>query len=99
MKVKELNLKYNLASMIIYEQVTGKPFALDGTITSMVLIIWCIIEANNAGTISLKDMIAWLDEHPEDMTYLVAEVSRQIKISSGLANDDDDDKKKESQPA
>ena len=43
-------------------------------------------------------MIAWLDEHPEDMRYLVTEVSRLIKISSGLvdADDTDEDKKKAS---
>lgn len=94
MNVKELNLRYNLASMIVYEQVTGKAFAIDGTITSMVVLIWSIIEANNPGTISLKEMIAWLDEHPEDMSYLLGEVSRQIKISSGLTGEGDEDKKK-----
>lgn len=100
MDVKALNLKYNIASMMVYEQVTGKPFQLDGSMTSMVLLIWAIIEANNPGTIALKDMITWLDEHPEDMRYLVAEVSRLIKISSGLvdADDTDEDKKKASQP-
>ena len=98
MNVKALNLKYNIASMMVYEQVTGKPFQLDGSMTSMVLLIWSIIEANNPGTIALKDMIAWLDDHPDDMRYLVTEVSRLIKISSGLvdADDTDEDKKKAS---
>ena len=98
MDVKALKIRYNIASMMVYEQVTGKPFQLDGSMTSMVLLIWSIIEANNPGTIALKDMIAWLDDHPEDMRYLVSEVSRLIKISSGLvdADDTDEDKKKAS---
>ena len=99
MDVKALKLKYNIASMMVYEQVTGKPFQLDGSMTSMVLLIWSIIEANNPGTIALKDMIAWLDEHPEDMHYLVNEVSRLIKISSGLVDADEEDKKKASRQA
>ncbi len=98
MNVRELKLRYNLASMIVFEQVTGKPFALDGTVTSMLLLVWSVIEANNPGTISLKDMLEWLDEHPDDMAYLVGEVSRQIKISSTLADGEADDKKKASQP-
>ena len=44
MDVKALKLKYNIASMMVYEQVTGKPFQLDGSMTSMVLLIWSIIE-------------------------------------------------------
>lgn len=93
-KVKELKLRYNIASMIVYEQVTGKPFEVDGSVTSMVLLIWSIIEANNPGYCELKDLMSWLDDHPEDMRYLMGEVTRQIKVDSTFVADSDDDEKK-----
>ena len=40
MDVKAIKLRYNIASMMVYEQVTGKPFQLDGSMTSMVLLIF-----------------------------------------------------------
>ena len=85
MDVKALKFRYNIASMMVFEQVTNKPFALDGTITSMMVLVWSVIEANNPGTIELSKMLEWFDEHPEDMTYLLDELNKQIAISNVFA--------------
>ena len=71
--------------MMVFEQVTNKPFAIDGTITSMMVLVWSVIEANNPGTIELSKMLEWFDEHPEDMTYLLDELNKQIAISNVFA--------------
>ena len=85
MDLKALKFRYNIASMMVYEQVTNKPFAIDGTITSMMVLVWSVIEANNPGTIELSKMLEWFDEHPEDMTYLLDEFNKQIAISNVFA--------------
>ena len=88
MDVKALKFRYNIASMMVFEQVTNKPFALDGTITSMMVLVWSVIEANNPGTIELSKMLEWFDEHPEDMTYLLDELNKQIAISNVFAGEE-----------
>ena len=88
MDVKALKFRYNIASMMVFEQVTNKPFALDGTITSMMVLVWSVIEANNPGTIEMSKMLEWLDEHPDDMTYLLDELNKQIAISNVFAGEE-----------
>ena len=85
MDVKALKFRYNIASMMVFEQVTNKPFAIDGTITSMMVLVWSVIEANNPGTIEMSKMLEWFDEHPDDMTYLLDELNKQIAISNVFA--------------
>ena len=88
MDVRALKFRYNIASMMVFEQVTNKPFAIDGTITSMMVLVWSVIEANNPGTIELSKMLEWFDEHPEDMTYLLDELNKQIAISNVFAGEE-----------
>ena len=88
MDVRALKFRYNIASMMVYEQVTNKPFAIDGTITSMMVLVWSVIEANNPGTIEMSKMLEWFDEHPDDMDYLVNELNKQIAISNVFAGEE-----------
>ena len=74
--------------MMVFEQVTNKPFALNGTITSMMVLVWSVIEANNPGTIEMSKMLEWFDEHPDDMTYLLDELNKQIAISNVFAGEE-----------
>ena len=85
MDVRALKFRYNIASMMVFEQVTNKPFSIDGTITSMMVLVWSVIEANNPGTIEMSKMLEWFDEHPEDMTFLLDELNKQIAISNVFA--------------
>jgi hypothetical protein len=71
--------------MILFEQVTGKPFALDGTITSIVTFFWCVIEAHNEGTIGLSEFLGHLDEHPKDFDYLMGWFNREMGAADALA--------------
>ena len=88
MDVKALKFRYNIASMMVFEQVTNKPFALNGTISSMMVLVWSVIEANNPGTIEMSKMLEWFDEHPDDMTYLLDELNKQIAISNVFAGEE-----------
>ena len=97
MNVKQLKFRYNIASMMVFEQVTKQPFALDGSITNLMLLVWSVIEANNPGAIEFKAMLDHFDEHPEDMDYLVGELNKQLKVSNSFA--DGEEKKTLSAPA
>ena len=45
MNVKQLKFRYNIASMMVFEQVTKQPFARDGSITNLMLLVWSVFES------------------------------------------------------
>lgn len=69
-KVDELKLKHSYRAMMLWEMIMKKPFQLDGTMMSMVVLLWCIIEANNPGIIGLDEFTKWIDEEPEEFDKL-----------------------------
>lgn len=65
---KEYKIKVTLRAMMIFEQITGKPFGITDTLSEM-LYFYSILLANNPDcNISFESFINELDEHPELIT-------------------------------
>ena len=89
MKVEDLKLKYSYRAMMLWEQVMGKPYGSENTFTSMVVLLWCIVEANNPNTISLENFFNWMDEAPEEFDKLCKWLANEKQRQAMLADDEE----------
>lgn len=85
--------------MMLWEQVTGKAYGSDNTFTSMAILLWCIIEANNPGAISIEEFFSWMDDEPCEFDklckWLADEKQRQAMLADDEGEEPEGDKKKE----
>ena len=89
-------IKYTLRSLFIFEQITGKAFALK-SITDEYLFIYCLILANVPDLqLSFDDFISDCDSNPvmvvEMQKFIAMEMNKQAVFMS--ATDEVDSKKK-----
>jgi hypothetical protein len=89
--VKKLKLKLSFRSKMYYEEVTGEAFALDGSITKTVQLLWCVIQANNPDAIKYDDFINLLDD-PEIFAYLRDWLECELKAQGKFFDEHTDDK-------
>lgn len=61
---KEIELKYTLRSMLMYENITDKTFN-PSTMSDVITFMYCIVVASSKDyTIKFDDFIDWLDDNP-----------------------------------
>lgn len=64
-KDKEVELKYTLRSMIMFENMTDKTFKPEG-LTDVITFMYCVIIASSKDySLKFDEFIDILDEHPE----------------------------------
>ena len=93
---KEYKVKYTIRALFIYEQITGKPFAIN-TLMDNYIFFYSLILANN-----LDDVLEWdtfidaLDEDNsiyEQFNQIVEEEEKKKKLLSPEVEDKDGVKK------
>lgn len=85
MKIENLKLKQSIKAMMLWEMIMKKPFSLDGSMISLIMLLWCIIEVNNPGVISFEDFGKWIDENPEEFNKLCKWLSDDQQRQAELA--------------
>jgi hypothetical protein len=61
---KEIELKYTLRSMLMYENITDKTFN-PSTMSDVIPFMYCIVVASSKDySLKFDDFIDWLDENP-----------------------------------
>ena len=91
---KEYPIKYGIRSMLIQEQITQKPFALDNMNEQLVFLYSCLLAANNELTMSYEE---FLDAVDEDMSIIIRfgqYLSEQQKKEKNILKDKGTKKKK-----
>lgn len=71
---------------MIFERIKGdgKPFAIDGTITDMMTVLWSVVEANNPGKITFEDFIEWLTDEPEELSKMMEWLKKELNKRATL---------------
>jgi hypothetical protein len=66
MKIKgnEYNLKYTFRAMMLFEQITKKPFSIDSLSDELILFYSVIMASNSEANLSFDDFINDIDEDP-----------------------------------
>lgn len=63
-KDKEIELKYSLRSMLMYENITEKTFQ-PSTMTDVLTFMYCVVVASSKDySIKFDDFIDYIDENP-----------------------------------
>ena len=91
---KEYPIKYGIRSMLIQEQITQKPFALDNMNEQLVFLYSCLLAANNELTMSYEE---FLDAIDEDMSIIIRfgqYLAEQQKKEKNILKDKGSKKKK-----
>ena len=90
---QEYKIKYGIRAMLIAEQITQKPFALDNMNEQLVFLYSCLLAANNELTMSYEE---FLDAIDEDMSIIIRfgeYLAEQQKKESNILKDTKSKKK------
>ena len=90
---KEYPIKYGIRAMLIQEQITQKPFALDNMNEQLVFLYSCLLAADNELTMSYEE---FLDAVDEDMSIIIRfgqYLAEQQKKESNILKDTKSKKK------
>ena len=91
---KEYPIKYGIRSMLIQEQITQKPFALDNMNEQLVFLYSCLLSADNELTLSYDE---FLNEIDNDMSIIIRfgeYLAEQQKKEKNILKDKGTKKKK-----
>lgn len=84
-KNNTIELKQSLRSMIIYEKITEKPFAITN-ISDVVIYFYSVVLSSKLNSnITLDDFIDWLDDNKEAFeefnAWLTSEAEKNTKLT------------------
>lgn len=67
MKINDIdyNIKFNLRSMLLFEQITGKIFEIKTLTDEYILFYACILANNKDTNMTFDGFLNHVDEHPE----------------------------------
>lgn len=93
-KNKEIELKYTIRALFIFEQIANKPFQTN-TITDLYLLFYSIIIANDSNIdLTFDELITICDNDATLFTSFANWLTRQFQIQNQFSEDVPDDKKK-----
>ena len=64
-KDKEIELKYSIRALLMYENMTDKTFSTSTLLTDMVVFMYCVVISSSKDySLSFDEFIDYLDENP-----------------------------------
>ena len=81
-EIRNLKPVYSFRAMFMWEQLTGKPFGLDGSLTETFYFFWCCLSAGNAEAPTLEDLEAAISEDPSIFVNFSEWLSKEIEARS-----------------
>lgn len=93
---KEIEILYTLRALFIFEQITGKAFAIN-TIMDQYILMYSLILANDQSmNMTFDGFISECDVHPELMTQLQQFITAEMKKQACFEKNEPNDVKKKS---
>lgn len=62
---KDFEMKYNLRSMFLFEQITEKPFQVNTLMDEYILFYSCLVSVTTNPPLEFDEFIDYCNEHPE----------------------------------
>ena len=64
-KDKEIELKYSIRALLMYENMTDKTFSTSTLLTDMIVFMYCVVISSSKDySLSFDEFIDYLDENP-----------------------------------
>jgi hypothetical protein len=65
-KDKEIELKYSIRALLMYENMTDKTLSTSTLLTDMIVFMYCVVISSSKDySLSFDDFIDFLDENPD----------------------------------
>ena len=62
---KDYEVRYNLRSMLVFEQITDKPFEVKTLLDTYILFYSCLVSVKTNPSLDFDNFIDWCSNHPE----------------------------------
>lgn len=96
-KEKTITLKNSMRAIMVYEQITGKPFS-PITMTDLVIYFYSTLIASDITLeIAFDEFVEWLDENGDKFTEFTTWLTNINKIGSQYKQPTPESKKKKKQ--
>lgn len=79
-KDKEIELRYTIRSMMIYENIMGKSFSPDGLSEIIIYFYSTVLASSKDTSISYDDFIDWFDQNPEALNDFSEWLNSNVKV-------------------
>ena len=79
-KDREIELRYTVRSMMIYENIMGKTFSPDGLSEIIIYFYSTILASSKDTSISYDDFIDWFDQNPEALNDFSDWLNSNVKV-------------------
>ncbi len=96
-KNKEYKFKITLRAMMIFEQITGKPFNINGVLDEYIYFYSLLMANNNDFNYTFEEFIDILDESPnliKDYKEALEDYGKKMNVFNKEESEDVDSKKK-----
>lgn len=91
---REYAVKYTIRALFIYEQITGKPFAVETSMDSYIFVYAILLANNPDNAISWDEFVDACDADPTLFGRLNEAVNRASKMEQIMQPSDDEGGKK-----
>ena len=62
---KNFKVNYGLRAMFVFEQITERPFAVNGLMDEYILFYSCIVSVKDNPALDFEEFIDYCNDHPE----------------------------------
>ena len=96
-KNETVKLKNTMRAIMVYEQITGKPFSPVTMTDLMVYFYSSIISANMEIELTFDEFVEWLDDNGDKFTEFTSWLTKVNKINEPIKQPTPESKKKKAQ--
>ena len=94
---KNIELKQTMRSIMVYEQITGKPFSPQ-TVTDILIYFYSVVIASNINLeLPFDEFMNWIDENPEEFENFNKWLAKMHEKNGAMKQPTDGKKKKKHQ--
>ena len=96
-KNETVKLKHTMRAILVYEQITGKPFSPVTVTDIMVYFYSTIISSNTSLELQFDEFMNWLDDNSDKFTEFTQWLTNINKMNESITKPTPNSKKKKAQ--
>lgn len=91
---QNLEVKYSIRAMIVFEKLADKPFELKGVTDWYFFMYSCLLAGNSEITLDFLSFIDWVEENPKEEKKMSDYLTSVMKVDNQLMEETEGAKKK-----
>lgn len=84
-KEKEIELKYSIRSLIMYENMTDKTLSVSNSLTDMIVFMYCVVISSSKDySLTFDEFIDFLDENMDFIAQFSEWLQNNINTNNNI---------------